>query len=121
MQSFDDKGSSEVETYTVGFAKRLASGDTLLAYGAGGSNTNVSIAVLETSPIPDANPSAMLSGSPALNAAQVTIKGVANAALQALQQTLIGGVIGCVYVLKYTATTSLGRNLVEPVVITVVE
>lgn len=89
---FGDKNTAEILPYTVEFSDRLLVGETI-------TTPVVNIQVFSGT---DANPSAMLLGSPTLNAASDSIL-----------FTLTGGVAGVVYLIIVSGIISSGNLYIK--------
>jgi len=87
--TWSPKAPASKEYFTVDFVRQLATGDTITAASA------CTVAVLEGT---DANPSAMLLGSPVVLGSLVS-------------QELQGGVAGVRYTLTFSVTTAQGETL----------
>ncbi len=88
--NYDPKDPSEEINYGVDFAPLLETGETV-------STAAASIRVISGT---DANSAAMLSGSVSVSGSIASVK-------------IINGVVGCVYRVGFTATTSSGQKFIE--------
>lgn len=117
MREFEAKKPASAYVYSVGFFSLIpGTGDSP---GATITSCEVAIAVYDKSGVDDPNPSAMLDGAAFLNVEEVTIEQVAHPIGTVVMANIVGGVIGCIYVVSFTADLSDGEILSEDVLLPV--
>lgn len=115
MDAFNDKGQSEVRTYTASYSKFVA--DSLSI-----SSFSVAIAVHEDSEVADPDPGSMLNGSAQLNATDYTTPdGIRIPANCGVLQSIQGGIVGALYVVTFEAVMSDGQNPYEQATLYIAE